>query len=96
MAGGVADALSRGKRHAAGLHEGLGERRLVGDRQVDERLAALRCERRQPRRRAAGEAHRRLARGEVDHAHVAPEHAAAQAGAQRLGAGLLGREALGV
>src|SRR4029079_8390892 len=32
----------------------------------------------------------------VHHAHVAPEDAAADAGAQRLGAGLLGREPLGV
>ena len=37
-----------------------------------------------------------LPRGQVDDAHVAPEHAAAKAGAERLGAGLLGGEALGV
>ena len=34
--------------------------------------------------------------GQIDDAHVAPEHAVAQAGAERLGAGLLGGEALGV
>ena len=41
-------------------------------------------------------AHGRLAGGQVDHPHVAPEHAPPHAGAQRLGAGLLGGEALGV
>ena len=51
---------------------------------------------RQPRGRAAGQRHGRLAAGQVDHAHVAPEHAVRHAGAQRLGAGLLGGEALGV
>ena len=50
----------------------------------------------EPRRRAAGQPHRRLAAGQIDDAHVAPEHAAAQPRAQRLGAGLLGGEALGV
>src|SRR5262249_42605355 len=35
-------------------------------------------------------------RRQIDHAHVAPEHARAQAGAERLGAGLLGGEALGI
>src|SRR5262249_31452786 len=35
-------------------------------------------------------------RRQIDHAHVAPEDAGAHACAQRLGAGLLGREALGV
>ena len=46
--------------------------------------------------RAAGELHGRTTRRQVDHAHVAPEHARAQAGAERLGAGLLGGEPLGV
>src|SRR5207244_559954 len=32
----------------------------------------------------------------IDYAHVAPEHACAQSRAQRLGAGLLGGEALGI
>jgi hypothetical protein len=77
-------------------HEGLRERRLVGDGQVDDGLAAGRDDRRQTRRRAAGKKHRRLARRQVDDAHVAPEHAVAQARAQSLGAGFLGRKALGV
>src|SRR5882672_678085 len=45
---------------------------------------------------AAGQHQRRLARGQVDDAEVAPEHAGAEAGAERLRAGLLGSEALGV
>ncbi len=50
----------------------------------------------EPLRRAAGQRHRRLAGAEVDHPHVAPEDAAMKPGAERLGAGLLGGEALGV
>ena len=45
---------------------------------------------------AAGQAHGRLPRREIDHPHVAPEHPAPQSRAERLGAGLLGRESLGV
>ena len=61
-----------------------------------DRLGARRRDRGEPRGGAAGQTHRRLARGQIDDAHVAPEHAVAQARAQRLGAGLLGGEALGV
>ena len=39
---------------------------------------------------AAGERQRRLAAGQVDDADVAPEHAGAKPGAQRLGQRLLG------
>ena len=46
--------------------------------------------------RAAGKMQGRAPRGQIDDAHVAPEHALAEAGAERLGAGLLGGEALGV
>ncbi len=38
----------------------------------------------------------RAARGEIDDAKVAPEDAVAETGAQRLGAGLLGGESLGI
>ena len=44
----------------------------------------------------AGELHGRASRRQVDDAHVAPKHARAQTGAERLGAGLLGGETLGV
>ena len=71
-------------------------RAFVGQRDVDPGLAAGRRDRLQPRQRAAGELHGRPSARQIDHAHVAPEHAAAQAGAERLGAGLLGGEALGV
>src|ERR1700726_2364266 len=40
--------------------------------------------------------HRRPSRWQIDDAHVAPPHAAAHASAERLGAGFLGGEALGV
>src|SRR5271166_312401 len=85
-------------RRRAGLDddEGLGERRLVGDGQVNDGLGPGRQDRPEASRRAAAQAHRRLAGGEIDHAHVAPIDAAPEAGAERLGAGLLGRKPLGV
>ena len=46
--------------------------------------------------RAAGQPHRRPARGQVDDPEIAPEHAAAKPGAERLGARLLGGEAAGI
>ena len=51
---------------------------------------ARRRDRGEARRGAAGQRQGRLAAGQVDDADVAPEHAAVEAGAQRLGAGLLG------
>ena len=77
-------------------HERLGLGMVVGEAEVDLRGHAGRGERSQPRRRAAGQRHGRLAAAQVDDAHVAPEDAALEARAERLGAGLLGREALGV
>ena len=50
----------------------------------------------EPRERAAGELHGRPAGRQIDHPHVAPEHARPQPGAERLGAGLLGGKALGI
>ena len=46
--------------------------------------------------RPAGEPHGRLPRRQVDDAEVAQEDAVAEARPQRLGAGLLGGEALGI
>src|SRR5947209_15070201 len=63
---------------------------------MDEGFAPRRGDFRQPLGGAAGQPHRRRAARQIDDAHVAPEHAVAQAGAERLGAGLLGGEALGV
>ena len=50
----------------------------------------------QPVSRTAGKLHRRLAAGQVDNAHVFPEHAVRHAGAQRFRAGFLCGKALGV
>src|SRR5690606_19695818 len=44
----------------------------------------------------AAERQGRFAGTQIYHAHVTPEDTAAESGAQRLGAGFLGREALGV
>ena len=77
-------------------HQCLGHRSFVGDGQVDARLAAGRSHGIEPRERAAGKLHGRTSRRQVDDAHVAPEHAGAQTGAECLGAGFLGGETLGV
>src|SRR5471032_2092666 len=85
-----------GSRHGRNDHESLRQGELVGERQVDLRRHSDRGDLFQPRQGAAGQRDRRLAAPEVDHAHVAPEDAAAKAGAERLRAGLFGSEALGV
>ena len=76
--------------------EGVRERGLVGDGQVDKGFGPRRENRFEPLGRASGEPHGRLAGGQIDHSHVAPEHSAAQSRPQRLGAGFLGGKPLGV
>ncbi len=72
----------------------------IGNSSVMVRWMTARWPRRQqlgqPRRGTAGELHGRLAAGQVHDAHVAPEDALGNAGAERLRAGLLGGEALGI
>src|SRR5262249_32572355 len=67
-----------------------------GDRTIGARLATRRRDGIEPRERPAGELHGGASRGQIDHAHVAPKHSRAQTGAESLGAGFLGGEALGV
>ncbi|MNL19467.1 hypothetical protein D3C87_1406670 [compost metagenome] len=59
-------------------------------------LVTLGHKARQGTGRPVGQLHGRLARGQVHHAHVAPVHAPAEAGAQRLGTGLLCGKTLGI
>src|SRR5208282_1129009 len=77
-------------------HEGLGDRPVVGHGEVDTRLAARRRDSLEATSGAAREIDSRPPRRQVDDADIAPPHAGAQARAERLGAGFLGREALGV
>src|SRR5215204_2387884 len=74
-------------------HESLGERGVVGERHINDRLTSGRSDGSEALERAAGKAHRRAPAGQVHDLHVAPEHAPAHAGAERLGAGLLRCEA---
>src|SRR5580704_5681408 len=85
-------------RHGDGRNddESVGRRSLVGDGEVDARFVAGGRDRVEAPFGAAGELHGRPPRRQVDDAHVAPPHAGADAGAERLGAGLLGGEALGI
>src|SRR5208282_4279810 len=76
--------------------EGLRHGSLVGHRDVDACLVARGRNRLQASLGAPRERDGRPPRRQVDHADVAPPHAGAQTGAQRFGAGLFGREALGV
>src|ERR1051325_2589666 len=85
-----------GRGHAGDDHDRLGERVFVGQGEVDLRGHACGRDLLDAGERAAGARDRGLVAAHVDHAHVAPDHAAAQARAERLGAGLLGGEALGV
>src|SRR5258708_4681494 len=62
---------------------------------MDERLVPRRRQCIKPGLRIAGQVQGRLARCEIDHAHFMPAYAA-NAGTERLGAGLLRREALGI
>src|SRR5689334_18164678 len=50
----------------------------------------------EPLQRTARKLHGRAARRQIDHTHVAPPDALADAGTERLGAGFLRRETLGV
>src|SRR6266700_199319 len=74
----------------------LGERRLVGEGDIEARQHPGRGDRLKAAQGAAGQPHPRLSRGLVDDAEVAPENPAAKAGAERLGGGLLGGEAAGI
>ena len=47
-------------------------------------------------RGTAGQHHGRASAGQVDDTHILPEHALGDAGAERLGTGLLGGETLGI
>src|SRR5580704_10277438 len=90
-------AASAGRaRLGADDDECLGHRPLIRDGDVDSRLVSLRRDGPQARLRAARERHGGPARTQVDHAHVAEEHARPEPGAQGLGASLLGCETLGV
>src|SRR3546814_4755474 len=69
---------------------------IVGQREVDMRAVPRRDHLREPRRGAAGQREGGSAGGGVDDADVLHEDAAFEAGADGLGEGLLGGEALGI
>src|SRR5262245_36225224 len=76
--------------------DGLSHGKVVGDGEVDAHFVPLGREVGKGLERSAGELECWPAGGQIDHAHVAPEHPLAEAGAKRLGASLLGGKALGV
>src|SRR5262245_14549761 len=69
---------------------------LIGERQIDVRLVARRRDLLQALQGSAGQAQGRLARRQIDYPHVAKKHPGAEPGPKRLGASLLGGEALGI
>src|SRR5215207_7636043 len=66
---------------------------LIREGKVDHGLVPWWRQRSEAAPRLPGEVERRLAGGEVDHSHLLPAYAP-DAGSERLGAGLLGSEAL--
>lgn len=72
------------------------DRKVVRDGEMDSCFVLFGNQPRQPFGCASGQLHGWLAAGQIFNPHVAPEDAVAQAGAKGFGAGLLGREALGV
>src|SRR5690606_25171908 len=86
----------RSGRQCRDNDESLRLRPVIRDGEVDLRRHAGRSNRGEPDGRTAGQKHGRLARRQVHDTEIAPEHAGREAGAERLGAGLLGRETLGV
>src|SRR5690242_19257752 len=86
----------RGWREGGDDDDGLGERRLVGQADIETHLHAGRGYRLEAGERAAGQPQAGLARGQVDDPEVAPEDAAPETRTERLGGGLLGGKAAGV
>src|ERR1051325_10815257 len=89
-----AESAGRSNRHRGDHHERLCQRVFVGDTDVDARFESRGNELCEACRRAPSQFHRRASGRKVDYSHVAPPHALPDAGAERLGAGLLGGEAL--
>src|SRR5690606_6463453 len=77
-------------------NEGLREWVIVGNRKMDDSRVAIGNEGIEPFGSPARKLHGRLAAGQVNNTHVAPEHAARKPRPERLGAGFLGGEALGI
>ncbi len=75
---------------------GLGQREIVGDGEVDPGFVALRRDLLEARERPPGQGKGRPAGRQVDDPHVPPEHALANPVPSAFGAGLLGGEALGI
>src|SRR5918911_772457 len=74
----------------------MGNRPFVRNRKMNVCLGSGRRDRLQSFERASREFHCRPSRWQIDDAHVALEHAFANAGPERLRAGLFGGEALGI
>ena len=77
-------------------HLCLGQGIFVGQSEMDQHDVIWRRESREPRRSAASQGHRRLAGRQINDPHVAKSNASPKSGAERLGAGFLGGEALRV
>src|SRR6516164_1498109 len=74
----------------------MGDRRLVGQRDVKASGHSGRGNLFEPAQGAAREPHGRLSRRQIDHPEVAPEDTGAKAGAEGFRTGLLGSEPAGV
>src|SRR4029078_3104090 len=89
-------SIAKGKLDGGNDDDGLCRRKSVGNRQVDAHLVTFGRQPGQRPRRSSGKLQGGAPRRQIHHPHVAPKNAVAKAGAERLGAGFLGREAFGV
>src|SRR5665213_288415 len=95
--GGKSSApLGGGGRFGGDDDKCLGQGRLIRQGHVDPGAHPRRRHRFEPRGRPAGQHQGRPAARQIDHAKIPPIDAPAEPGAERLGAGLLGGEALGI
>src|ERR1700682_1435449 len=76
--------------------EGLRQRPVIGNAEIDTRLMAWRRQRLQPGQSSARQLHGRTATRQVHHPHIPPPDATPDSGAERLGTGFLGGKSLGV
>src|ERR1700683_4917734 len=86
----------RRSRNRRNDHECLGRRSLVGNGEINSRLVSRRCNGGKTPFGSAGKFHGGTPRGQIHHAHVPPPYAGAQSSSERLRAGFLGGESLGL
>src|SRR4051812_5830194 len=84
------------RRHGGDDHDSLGERRLIGQCDIEPGRHPFRRNLSEPPQGAAGQPHRGLPRSQIDDPEVAPKYAVAKPGAERFRTGFLGSKSTGI